>query len=311
MIKVECEICKNTFFKKESLVKKYKTHFCNIKCAKIGKRTNLISTYCNQCNKIFYRKKSQIEKYQNNLCSKKCAHLLKTNIIPISTQNQIINDYVINQYSLVRCGKKYGVSSSKIKDILMKNNIKVKTPTEQRGLIRLGQYHKWRIAKKVKCKMCNKEFIYRKNSKTTYCSIKCRSSDNDLKDIIREHTLRQYESGNIKSSNTSIEIAIKYILNEMGVAYKHQFRLGRFIFDFKVQDSILIECDGDYWHSNPLFYNESNVNDKQKLIKNRDIMKNQIAKEQGYTLLRFWENDIKNNLQDIKNIIHNNICISA
>lgn len=58
------------------------------------------------------------------------------------------------------------------------------------------------------------------------------------------------------------------------------FELDGKIFDYKVGKKILIELDGEYWHS------------KEDAIKN-DKMKNQIAKEQGYELIRVSDSEVK------------------
>jgi very-short-patch-repair endonuclease len=61
--------------------------------------------------------------------------------------------------------------------------------------------------------------------------------------------------------------------------------------------NVLVEVDGDYWHGNPKIY--SKLNEIQLKQKERDIKNEQLAKENGFIVLRFWESDILNN----KNII--------
>ena len=304
IIEIECHICKKNFCRKKRLTQKHKHNFCSLVCAQENRRKDLVSVKCYQCGNLFKRKKSQIEKHKNSFCSQKCANIFKTyriENIENDTINDLIKDYTIDNKSLFYCYKKYKMCNPAIKKILTNNNIKIRSKLEQVKLIRNSGEYKWKVATKVLCKICKKEFIYQKAAKTTYCSIRCRSNDNDLKDIIREHTIKQLQEGRMPKSYTSIEIAIEKILKDNNIPYIHQYRLGKFVFDFKIKDNILIECDGDYWHSNPLFYNNNNTNDRQKLIQKRDLLKNQIAKENHYILLRFWENDIKNNLNSIKN----------
>ena len=50
------------------------------------------------------------------------------------------------------------------------------------------------------------------------------------------------------------------------------------------------------WESKILFL----FYEVQKRIKARDIDKNQIAVAHGYTLLRFWEDEIKNDFENVK-----------
>ena len=96
------------------------------------------------------------------------------------------------------------------------------------------------------------------------------------------------------------------VLDKLGINYEQQFAaksIGRF-YDFHLLDEngkslkILIECDGDYWHKNPLFYKKS-INVIQRKNKRVDELKNVWAVNNGYKLIRFWENDIKNDLGTI------------
>lgn len=59
--------------------------------------------------------------------------------------------------------------------------------------------------------------------------------------------------------------------------------------------AFLIEIDGDYFHSNPQKIDEKKLNPMQKHNKMVDKIKDDWAKMQGIPLLRFWEDDIRNN----------------
>jgi len=69
---------------------------------------------------------------------------------------------------------------------------------------------------------------------------------------------------------------------------------------------LLIEADGDYWHVNPIKYNESNIltETQQKNVEN-DKFKNKLAKDKLYNLIRFWESDIKK--KNFKYVLFNKI----
>jgi very-short-patch-repair endonuclease len=56
---------------------------------------------------------------------------------------------------------------------------------------------------------------------------------------------------------------------------------------------IIIECDGDYWHANPLFYDINKLGIRQKRNTQRDRFKNEYLKRKGWKVLRFFESDIK------------------
>ncbi len=92
------------------------------------------------------------------------------------------------------------------------------------------------------------------------------------------------------------------ILIPLKIKFDHFFKpkTQKFFYDFYLPDyNIIIEVDGDFFHSNPKFY----PNGPQYItqIKNNinDQIKNQWVQDNGYKLLRFWEDDINNNPQQI------------
>jgi very-short-patch-repair endonuclease len=117
---------------------------------------------------------------------------------------------------------------------------------------------------------------------------------------IREATLKQMHNQRIKK--TEIEKIIENLLSDLNIRYKYSFILGKRQYDFILLDyDVIIECDGDYWHANPKFY--PNPREWQKERQKIDIEKNKIAKKNGYEILRFWEDDIQNNLNCVKKTI--------
>ena len=96
------------------------------------------------------------------------------------------------------------------------------------------------------------------------------------------------------------------ILIPLNITFDHFFKpkTQKFFYDFYLPDyKIIIEVDGDFFHSNPKFYPNGPIYKTQ--IKNNlnDQLKNQWAKDNGFKLFRFWEDDIKNNLQQIIEIL--------
>lgn len=81
---------------------------------------------------------------------------------------------------------------------------------------------------------------------------------------------------------TSIEVAVAGVLEAMGVEYEQQKRIGRYSADFYVvTQNLVIECDGDYWHSEQ----------KAGSIE-RDGRKDAYLTQKGYTVLRIREKQI-------------------
>ena len=103
----------------------------------------------------------------------------------------------------------------------------------------------------------------------------------------------------------------KEFLDKLGIEYEEQFEakdIKRF-FDFKIKGRVLIEIDGDYYHSYGKVYEE--MNPMQKKNARVDELKNKWAHSNGYKLIRIWEHDINENPQKVFSILRENIGIAT
>ena len=93
-------------------------------------------------------------------------------------------------------------------------------------------------------------------------------------------------------------------LDVIGVEYVRQYEakeIGRF-YDFAIPTAnILIEVDGDYYHSYGLKYEEKNP--MQKHNEWVDRMKDEWALERGIPIIRIWEHDIRENPEKVMKIL--------
>lgn len=96
----------------------------------------------------------------------------------------------------------------------------------------------------------------------------------------------------------------KEFLDKMGYKYEYQFKaesIGRY-YDFYIRESnVLIEVDGDYYHSYNLM--EEEMSPMQKHNKWVDKQKDKWAAERGILLIRIWEHDINNNPEKVRKIL--------
>lgn len=124
---------------------------------------------------------------------------------------------------------------------------------------------------------------------------------------------QQWETGNIgkrKYKPSKLEKLFANILELLNINYKSSYYAKdiKAFYDFYIPDhNILIEVDGDFWHTNPLKYPKGPVSKCQFKNAIRDDEKNKWAKDNGYKLLRFWENDINNNIKQVKQTLLENI----
>jgi very-short-patch-repair endonuclease len=124
----------------------------------------------------------------------------------------------------------------------------------------------------------------------------------ETKQLLREKTILQMQNCKGPFKDTVPELKMKEILTFLNIPFEHQFRLGNCSFDFHVSNTnILIEVDGDYFHANPKKY--STLNSMQLKMRERDKRHDDAAKFNNYILLRFWEDDILNNIDIVKNEI--------
>jgi very-short-patch-repair endonuclease len=79
---------------------------------------------------------------------------------------------------------------------------------------------------------------------------------------------------------TKPEQKMKQLLIDYGVSYLFQERIGSYLVDFFLPlKKLIIEVDGEYWHNYPKGKDSDKV---------RDIE----LKKLGYTVKRFWANDV-------------------
>jgi G:T-mismatch repair DNA endonuclease (very short patch repair protein) len=103
--------------------------------------------------------------------------------------------------------------------------------------------------------------------------------------------------------DTKIEVKIQDFLKKLGIEFlthqyiniKHAYQCDIFIPTMKM----IIECDGDYWHGNPLKYPQPNQMQieqiEEDVIRTKELLKNR------YKVLRIWEQEI--NQMNIKDFI--------
>jgi DNA mismatch endonuclease (patch repair protein) len=105
----------------------------------------------------------------------------------------------------------------------------------------------------------------------------------------------------IRSQGSEIEKRMKNALDQSGVDYEYQPKLfGKP--DFLVESRIAVFCDSSFWHGR----NWKNLRQKlregywQNHIgqnRKRDAVVNKALRKQGYIVLRFWDDEIRKNIE--------------
>lgn len=106
----------------------------------------------------------------------------------------------------------------------------------------------------------------------------------------------------IKSKDTKIEVVLRKALWHKGIRYRKNMKVLNCRPDIVLTKyKIAIFCDGDFWHGKIMETREVATNTKfwnEKIKRNieRDLENTIELRDNGWTVLRFWETDIKKNL---------------
>lgn len=160
------------------------------------------------------------------------------------------------------------------------------------------------------CKTCGNVFYWSKSRikqhTPTYCSINCRNQDSDwIENACIEGNLVQQN----KKGLNKLELLGRRLLDDLDILYDEQVLIAeKILVDVLIpKHNLIIQWDGDYWHGHPSKLKNGIPDLRQK--KRMDLDKSQDAylKKCGYTILRFWEHEVieevRNNSENIKNAI--------
>jgi len=109
---------------------------------------------------------------------------------------------------------------------------------------------------------------------------------------------RSWIMSRIRSKNTSIDLKMREILSGMNCTFEMYPKMFGSP-DFTVYGKIAVFCDGDFWHGYK--YHERKQSAKaywrNKIQSNmtRDKRVSNRLRNKGWSVLRFWEHDIKKN----------------
>lgn len=108
---------------------------------------------------------------------------------------------------------------------------------------------------------------------------------------------------NKKSKNTKIERIVGSILDELGVEYETNYKIGLKFVDILIENgNKIIECFGDYWHCNPKIYSPTYFHKSLKMEAafkwGKDLTRLRELASLEYDILILWEDDIKHKREE-------------
>jgi very-short-patch-repair endonuclease len=105
----------------------------------------------------------------------------------------------------------------------------------------------------------------------------------------------EYMRNYLYNKPTLLEVKFKKLLDDLQISYTFQKTISNLNYDFLINGTnILIEVDGNWYHCNQNL-NIRPTYEIQKHTIEHDLLKNKVALDNNYKLLRFWEHDINNN----------------
>jgi len=101
---------------------------------------------------------------------------------------------------------------------------------------------------------------------------------------IRQNALRNYHC--FSKKKTSIELKLENEFKKRNIEFTQQaIILNKYRTDFLIEDNIVVEADGDYWHNLPRIQEKDKIRDKAMI-------------ENGFIVFRFWEHEINEDVSE-------------
>ena len=117
----------------------------------------------------------------------------------------------------------------------------------------------------------------------------------------------------IKGRDTKIEVILRKALWHSGIRYRKQYRIYNCHPDIVITKyKIAIFCDGNFWHGknfaeHKIKHNGAFWDNKIKRNIERDLENTIMLRDNGWFVIRFWEDDIKYDLgyclEEVKKLI--------
>lgn len=256
---------------------------------------------CENCGKEIYQTKTQYNRAKHHFCSNKC-------------QKEFQHRELFEDRECEICGKPFHVSKKSTQRFCS-----IECQKEWQKTI-VGKLNPRYIRKKIVCETCGREFVTKnyktKNGQHNFCSNQCRrkwysavfSQSDEWKEISKKRAVSILENNKIHT-NTKPQIIINNLLDEMNISYINEKGFEYYAVDNYLNEySLIIEVMGDFWHCNPLKFDDPNKQEIHKKRIPRDKAKHTyFSNIHNIEILYLWESDIYENINLCKLLIENYI----
>jgi len=119
---------------------------------------------------------------------------------------------------------------------------------------------------------------------------------------MRIATVKSYENGTYKR-RTKPQIKVDEILDDLNMVFKNEYNCKYYAIDNYLPDhNLMIEVNGDYFHSNPLKFTKLNTMQIKGITRDKR-KRTYIKRYKEIDVLYLWESDINNKQEMCKELI--------
>lgn len=237
-----------------------------------------LKTNCNHCNKEIIVHLGKFYTNKNIFCSHECYAVYKLKTYPKGKDNPQYNRI---KTKCTNCDKEIEIN-----------------PFKYREVNKFGDNHNF----------CSQE-CYWNYRKIYYVGEKSGSFGyvytNEVRNKMREINIMRLKENPIVT-NTKPQLIINKLLDSLNIKYLREKDFKYYAVDnYLINNNLIIEVMGDYWHGSPIKYKEFNkLNSTQRKNIKQDKSKNTyILKYYNINILYLWEFDILNNLDLCEKLI--------
>jgi len=179
-----------------------------------------------------------------------------------------------------------------------------------------GYNHEWSIEDRtITCEWCGLEHQAKPHqieNGRRFCSDKCRqdwfakefSITEENIERSRIQAVKNLSDGVMNKTDTSIQLLTNKILGDLNIEYDNEYNCKYYAIDnYLNEHNLMIECQGQYWHTDPRFYKEINYEIQVNRIKIDKAKHTYIKNNHLIEILYLWEFDINNNTELCKLLV--------
>lgn len=244
-------------------------------------------TICNYCGKTIVKSSSSMKKYKKHYCGSIC-------------QKAANKEKSHEIRKCMYCKRSFETTRSNPKKLC---SVECQHKWQR---TRTGKQNPRYTKELVHCDYCNKEYYiarHKVNNRNKFCSKQCRqdwysniwSQRDDWKKESRRRAARLLQTNTI-TTDTVPQKSVNKMLNDLQIKFTNEEVFGYYSIDnYLLEENLMIEVMGDYWHSNPMVYSKERLNEMQKKRIPKDKSKHSyIRNKYGIEILYLWEHDIEN-----------------